>query len=231
MQNERRIAPRTELRAPLPLRIAGFEGRLRELSTSGARIEHRERLVVGARVNIDFKWDGSSVQIAGSVIRSEIVRRDGAALVYHSGVQFEGVDAATENTLEEIIFNADRPEMDPVKRRAGTATIEPVAIEPAAIATPPPVRTVAQAAPAAAAASSPFMAFDDDDEEKPFVVLRLVGGRWSKEYADTPEQPEEGLTIPRDQLFEIDALQRTYETADPMTREMMRRAMAAQLGG
>jgi hypothetical protein len=225
MQNERRIAPRTELRAPLPLRIAGFEGRLRELSTSGARVEHRERLVVGARVNIDLKWDAASIQLAGTVIRSEIVRRDGAALVYHSGVQFEGVDETIQNTLEEIIFNAERPETAPIQRRPGK-----VAVEAPVVTAPPPARSVAQPAPAASNASSPFMAFDDDDEEKPFVILRFAGGRWSKEYADTPQQPEEGLTIPRDQLNEIDALQRTYETADPMTREMMRRAMAAQLG-
>jgi hypothetical protein len=224
MQNERRIAPRTELRAPLPLRIAGFEGRLRELSTSGARVEHRERLVVGAKVNIDLKWDGASVQMAGTVIRSEIVRRDGPALVYHSGVQFEAIDTAIEHTLEEIIMNAERQETAPIQRRSA----RPAAIEVEAVM-PAPARSAAQSAPAQSS-GSPFMAFDDDDEEKPFVVLRLAGGRWSKEYADTPQQPEEGLTIPRDQLSEIDALQRTYETADPMTREMMRRAMAAQLG-
>lgn len=225
MTTERRIAPRTELRVPLALRISTFEGRLREVSTSGARIEHRERLVVGAPVAVELRWDDVIVYMSGIVIRSEIVRRDGAALVYHTGVQFDAPDLATEAVLSEIIFNAERVEGAPIVRvppavmaREGDAPEAKVVAAPSSVA------------PGRPASGSPFMAFDDDDEEQPYVILRLTRGRWSKEYSSSPEQPEEGLTVERDQLSEIDALQRTYETADPMTREMMRRAMGAQLG-
>jgi hypothetical protein len=62
-------------------------------------------------------------------------------------------------------------------------------------------------------------------------MLRYRDSRWSKHYTATPQQPDDGLTISRDQAQEIDMLQRTYETADPETRRMMRIAMAAQLGG
>ncbi len=224
MLNDRRIAPRTELRAPLGLRISTFDGRLREVSTSGARIEHRERLVVGARVVVELVWDGEVVKLSGVVVRSEIVRRDGADLVHHSGVQFNDLDPSGVAVLEAIIFNAERVEGGPILKQAAPASEMPVSV-------PAPV---AKAFPSKAAArpgsGSPFMSLDDDDEEQPYVILRLTAGRWSKEYSSSPAQPDEGLTVVRDQISEIDALQRTYETADPMTREMMRRAMGAQLG-
>ncbi|HJW93388.1 MAG TPA: PilZ domain-containing protein [Thermoanaerobaculia bacterium] len=94
---------------------------------------------------------------------------------------------------------------------------------------PEPAKPAA-AQPAPASGSSLFFQADDE-ETMPYIMLRFRENRWSKHYTATPQQPDEGLTISRDQANEIDMLQRTYETADPETRQMMRIAMAAQLGG
>src|SRR6185369_1408213 len=98
---------------------------------------------------------------------------------------------------------------------------------PAAPPAPEPAAPVATPAPAGGSMFLPV----DDEETMPYIMLRFRENRWSKHYTATPQQPEDGLTVSRDQAKEIAALQRTYETADPETRRMMRIAMAAQLGG
>jgi hypothetical protein len=142
------------------------------------------------------------VRFKGRVARSEISGRKGGALVYQSGIHFSELESEASGVIASIL-------------RGG----EPAKPSPA----PPP-------APASGGGSSMFLPVDDE-ETMPYIMLRFRERRWSKHYTATPQQPDDGLTISRDQAKEIDMLQRTYETADPETRRMMRIAMAAQLGG
>jgi hypothetical protein len=134
--------------------------------------------------------------------------------VYQSGIHFAELDAEASGVIAAILMPA-----------AAAAQPQPAAA--AATATPPPPAP----APASSASGGSMFLAVDDEETMPYIMLRYRDNRWSKHYTATPQQPDEGLTISRDQAQEIDMLQRTYETADPETRRMMRIAMAAQLGG
>lgn len=198
MDRERRQAARSKLPEPLDVRIGAMGGRIIDLSTAGARIEHDEKLTVGAIVELEVQ----GTKLRGRVARSEISGRKGGALVYQSGIHFPELDGAASRAIAALLGGNEKP---------------------AAAPAPP-------AAPAAPSGGSMFLPVDDE-ETMPYIMLRFRDRRWSKHYTATPQQPEDGLTISRDQAKEIDMLQRTYETADPETRRMMRIAMAAQLGG
>jgi PilZ domain len=204
MDRERRKAERSTLPDPLPVRIGSTTGRIVDLSMIGARVEHEEKLTVGALVDLELQ----GVRFKGRVARSEISGRKGGALVYQSGVHFQELDLATSGAIASIL-------------RGGNET------QPAP---EPPVVAPSPALPAKSGGGSMFLPVDDE-ETMPYIMLRFRDRRWSKHYTATPQQPDDGLTISRDQAKEIDMLQRTYETADPETRRMMRIAMAAQLGG
>lgn len=208
MDRERRQAERSKLPDPLPVRIGLTTGRVIDLSMIGARVEHEEKLTVGSTVDLELR----GVRFKGRVARSEISGRKGGTLVYQSGIHFPELDAEASGVIAAIL-------MPPVEQAQS---------QPAAAAAPPPPPP---AAPASSAGGGSMFFQVDDEETMPYIMLRYRDNRWSKHYTATPQQPDEGLTISRDQAQEIDMLQRTYETADPETRRMMRIAMAAQLGG
>ena len=197
MDRERRHAARSKLAEPIAVRIGALSGRIIDLSMAGARVEHEEKLTVGALVELDLQ----GTKVKGRVARSEISGRKGGALVYQSGIHFPELDAAASRAIAALLGGDEKPAPAPA----------------------PP-------APASASGGSMFLPVDDE-ETMPYIMLRFRERRWSKHYTATPQQPEDGLTISRDQAKEIDMLQRTYETADPDTRRMMRIAMAAQPGG
>lgn len=200
MDRDRRKAERSTLPDPLPVRIGLTTGRVLDLSIIGARVEHEEKLTVGALVDLELR----GVRFKGRVARSEISGRKGGVLVYQSGVHFPELDPAASGLISSILRGGKEAQPEP-----------PAAVAPS---------------PAPGGGGSMFLPVDDE-ETMPYIMLRFRDSRWSKHYTATPQQPEDGLTISRDQAKEIDMLQRTYETADPETRRMMRIAMAAQLGG
>ncbi len=207
MDRERRKAERSTLPDPLPVRIGQTTGRVVDLSPIGARVEHEDKLTVGALVDLELQ----GVRFKGRVARSEISGRKGGTLVYQSGIHFPELDPEVSGVIASIL-------------RGGHEA------QPAAPAPEPPVVAPSPAPPAKTGGGSMFLPVDDE-ETMPYIMLRFRDRRWSKHYTATPQQPDDGLTISRDQAAEIDMLQRTYETADPETRRMMRIAMAAQLGG
>jgi hypothetical protein len=202
MDRERRQAERSKLPEPLLARIGLTTGRVIDLSMIGARVEHEEKLTVGAMVDLELQ----GVRFKGRVARSEISGRKGGTLVYQSGIHFPELDPQASGVIAAILRGPE------IAKTTGAPAAEP--------APAPPVSR----------GGSVFLAVDDEDT-MPYIMLRYRDNRWSKHYTATPQQPDEGLTISRDQAQEIDMLQRTYETADPETRRMMRIAMAAQLGG
>ena len=68
----------------------------------------------------------------------------------------------------------------------------------------------------------------DSDDDLPYARYRLDGNRWNKDYVATPDQPEDGFTLLRDDN-DFAGLQRTYTVADPETRKMIRIALEAKL--
>ena len=213
MTEDRRGAPRHPVPDDVIAEVSGVPARLVELSQLGAKVEHHDRFTL-TTPQLTMTWRGSAAIVAVRVARSEIVGRQGARLVYHTGLYFEGLNSITRGFISSILN---------------------VAASPLELPPSPPVR---QQAPPAEARQTPavedtwtrrvHLLKQELDEDFPYAQFRLTPSGWQKEYVTTAEQPEDGFTIPRDR-YDFHELQKTYEAADPETRRMMQIALESQL--
>ena len=209
MIHDRRRAPRTALPDALQATVNDVPVRLLELSRIGARIEHDQRFPLQFP-QLRLQWEGAAVTLPIRVRRSEIVARGEAGLIYQSGIELEP-NAEAEEMIGAILRWAE---------------------EPAAAAPPTPVPPAPVSRPAASLDDTwtrqvHFLRSDVDDD-LPFAQFRLQDGAWTKDYVTSPDQPDDGFTISRDET-DFAELQRTYELADPETRRMIRIALQSKL--
>lgn len=207
MTEERRKATRFPLPDALKATVDDVPVRLLELSTMNARIEHELRFALQSP-RLGLEWQGTKINLPLRIMRSEIVARSGSALIYQTGVQFTAPDAEAEKVIASILAWAANPPGD----------------RPAPAPLPPPGRPPMDDT---WTRQVQFLRLDLEDE-LPYAQFRFREGSWVKEYVSSPEQPEDGFTIRRDQT-DFGELQRTFECADPETRRMMRIALESQM--
>lgn len=208
MIDERRRAPRTALPDALEATVNDVPVRLLELSPIGARIEHDQRFPLQSP-QLRLQWQGATVTLPIRVRRSEIVAQGEAGLIYQSGIELDE-SADRDGLIAAILLWADGP-----------APATPAAATPAPV--PRPSATLEDTW----TRQVHFLRSDVDDE-LPYARFRLRDGTWTKDYVTTPDQPDDGFTISRDET-DFGELQRTYELADPDTRHMIRIALQSKL--
>lgn len=209
MIHDRRRAPRTALPDALQATVNDVPVRLLELSRIGARIEHDQRFPLQSP-HLRLEWEGAAVTLPIRVRRSEIVARGESGLIYQSGIELDE-SADREGLIAAILRWAE----------------EPASASPPAPVPPAPVPRPSAALEDTWTREVHFLRSDVDDE-LPFAQFRLQDGTWTKDYVTTPDQPDDGFTISRDET-DFAELQRTYEIADPETRRMIRIALQSKL--
>lgn len=224
MQVERRSSTRIALPAPLDAVLGVTPARVVEISESGARVEHEERVIVFAESVLKFTWRDHKFGIRVKIARSELAGRRNTTLIYQSGVQFDVMSDADRDAIARLVGFALTGE-DVHERIAEGETawtrLEPQQA-PAGAASVTPAASVA-AVPAKSSGNS-FLR-DDDDEDPSFIRCELRDGEWVRQFVNSPEHPAEGFTVPIDQRADVDGLMKTYEVADPDTRVMIRAAI------
>jgi hypothetical protein len=212
---ERRGAVRVPLPEEIEATLSGVAVHLVDLSVIGARIEHDGRFSLTAP-QLCISWKGTTVTIPVRVARSEIIGRRDGHLVYSSGIQFSTTDPTIDGVVASILRRAEGGD-----EPAAAAPKLPLAAAPSTMPTPESfddswIRKVN------------FLNNDLDEDNLRYAEFRLTSHGWEKQYISSPEQPENGFTIRRDDL-EFAELQRTFEYADPETRRMMQIALTSKL--
>jgi len=183
--------------------------RVLELSAVGARLEHEQRFPL-SEPRLRLRWHDLIVDVAMRIVRSQIIGQREAKLVYETGVTFENAGADAERVIAGITGEGAADET-----AEASVSAKPKEAQPRPVLDDTWTRAVH------------FLKSDVEDD-LPYAQFRLRDSRWTKEYVSTPEQPEDGFTIPSDQT-DFAELQRTFECADPETRRMMRIALQSQL--
>lgn len=230
-QVERRSATRIALPEPIDAVLGLVAARLVEISESGARVEHDERVVVFSESVLKFTWRSHRLGVRVKIARSEIAGRRNNTLVYQSGLQFDTVSELDRDAIASLVSFALTGEDAPARIADGLNAwtrlqAEPAA-EPAAVPSlhAAPAAFAAAATPAAASAkSNPFMR-DEDEDDPQYIRCELRDGEWVRQYVNTPEHPEVGFTVGIEQRGDVDGLMKTFEMADPDTRVMIRAAI------
>ena len=196
--------------------MSGVAVRLLELSTIGGRVEHEERFPLTSP-QLRITWEKTTITLPVKVARSEIAGRREERLVYQSGIQFTSSDPLADGVIASILRWAEGA--------AATAPTQTVAPAP-----PPAVANVKKETRSFDDSWIRQVSFlrRDDEDDLPYAQFRYTENGWVKDYVASPEQPEDGFTIARDDT-DFAELQRTFEYADPDTRRMMRIALEAKL--
>lgn len=199
---ERRAAERFSLPEPVPAGLGTTGVHIIDISPNGARVQHEERIVVGAKLDFRIDWEGHAARIRVRVARSELgARSPEGKLLYITGLVFEQSTPESDGVVTSLLRWAN-----PSKYQT---------------AAPPPPDSFGDS-------SNPFLRAGDL-EVPDFIRCDLVENRWKTSYVSSPDQPADGFTITRDRGSEVRDLQRVYEIADPETRRMMRNAFAVQI--
>lgn len=101
-RNDRRGAERYAPPKPVPGTFGGFEAKILELSLTGCRIEHGDRLPPKAKLPLRFLWRGTKVRVEGTVIRSELTFAAGKP-VYVSGLEFCDSPEASPQVIRDVV--------------------------------------------------------------------------------------------------------------------------------
>jgi hypothetical protein len=213
MTGDRRGAPRHSVPEDVSAQVAGVAARLLELSLVGAKVEHHDRFAL-ASPQLVMTWRGDSASVEVRAARSEIVGRQDARLVYHTGLYFVDLNSITRGFISSIL-NAETLGLDVTGTRPIPQQPERSGERKSSPADDTWTRRV-------------HLLKEELDDDFPYAQFRLTDTGWHKEYVPSAAQPEDGFTIPRDR-YDFDQLQRTFEAADIETRRMMQIALESQL--
>lgn len=132
-----------------------------------------------------------------ATVRHSVLLPAKTGVVYQTGVEFTNVGQTEHDLLMDLLVHEAQEQV--IEWESNLQGVEPP--------TPPARRAARQSAVAVR-----------------FLALRRKGGRWEHKITSDPNQPADGITIlestPEE---EVAVLKRTFEGADEVTREFMRR--------
>lgn len=214
--NTERRAERLRFETPIAALFGSYPVVLRDLSTSGAGIIHREQFGRETSRPLSFDWDGTRIELLASVVRSTFERQQhgGVALTaYHSGLAFSPAESSAANgALSARLTEA----LARQKANAFAIPIESARHLPLLSFDAEESRV-----------TSPALNLNDffvtESNTHAFLQCRLVGGCWVHERVDTAVQPEDGFTISAAEGVEdLETLCRTYQLSDLQGRNLIR---------
>ena len=170
-EEQHRAAQRIDLAEPVPAKFGDIEAKVVDISLVGCRIEHAERLSMGAAMTLRFQWKGEAIDLRAKVARTEM-RSIGGKMMYSTGLQYAtSVDESPEpirKLMASLVkksvaakpeapipifferapfFRDEEPDDEPKPR--------PVAAPPKSAPAPPPPKIAAAAPPKPAVAPPP----------------------------------------------------------------------------
>jgi len=213
MTTDRRGAPRHAVPEDVVAEIGGVPAKLLELSLIGAKVEHHDRFSL-VSTQLAMTWRGNAASVAVRAARSEIVGRQGARLVYQTGLYFVDLSSIARGFIASILDDE-------------TLSAEVIPAKPDT-PEPPGAAESERRSPDDTWTRRVQLLKQELDEDFPYAQFRLGSMGWQKEYVESPAQPADGFTIPR-QRHDFHELQRAFEAADEETRRMMQIALESQL--
>jgi len=191
--SDRRRYGRVHLSPPFRGEIDGIPAAVSEISLTGTRLMHEQRLPQTTAHQIRFPWNQYTIRLRGEIIRTTIKRlakKAGETTLYESGIRITEAVGESEALLREMIA-------DYVVRCINEQVAN------------------AQGIPPLAAYS-----YQSGKGDR-FRRCELVHGTWRKVETVDPEQPSNGFTISADvDPREVDILCKTWELCNAEGRRL-----------
>lgn len=206
--DNRRRAERVRLTMPRPARLGTFNVVLSDVSIAGAGIQHHVQVPSNLVLPLTFRWEKQSLELYARLVRSRLeffTRGETSLRIYHSGLIFVAKEHA-EGDIRELIANR-------VSRALNRQIANAYAL--------PYAERQASDSSGGINLNQLFPLFTPSG--RGYIRCTLERGRWKKEMAETPEQPESGFTVSAsERAEEIELLCRTYSAAGYEERRLIR---------
>lgn len=104
--SDRRRYGRIKLDHPLAAQFGETRAKVIELSIIGFRIAHEGRLSVGERRPLRLEWQGSTIELSCSLVRSalwRLAKQMGEQSIYHSGLRIIETSRESFDKLRELV--------------------------------------------------------------------------------------------------------------------------------
>jgi hypothetical protein len=218
---ERRKKKRTALTRGVLARYGTLDVIMIDVSEGGARIEHFTQLNVGRKTRFRFEWQDDKIETEAEVRSCKVHRfanEEEGTTVFQSGLLFTNfVGDSAEKIREMVSMLVARSLAEQVANARG--------IGPVMERNMPVFR-------AGLVTSSGYESTSDDKEsripktqivvDRGYVRCALTGNRWTKKWSRTPEQPENGFTVPATEPTDhVEQLCEMYEKADAEGRKLI----------
>ncbi len=218
---DRRKKKRIELSRGVIARYGTLGVVLRDITDSGARIEHYTRLELARKARFRVDWRDKEVAVEAQVMSCRVHRfAPGEETIYQSGLMFTQYfdDALVE--LKDMTSTI-------VARSLAEQVANARGIGPVIEKNMPVFRggsVVAEGLdPKSDKANKRFLPESALVADRGYIRCTLVGRKWDKKWSRQPDQPEEGFTVSATEPSEnVEQLCDTYEKASPEDRKLIR---------
>ncbi|MDQ6802515.1 MAG: PilZ domain-containing protein [Acidobacteriota bacterium] len=218
---ERRKKKRTALSRGVLARYGALDVIMIDISEAGARIEHFTQLNLGRKARFRFEWQEDKLEVEAEVRSCKVHRfanEEEGTTVFQSGLLFTNyVEDAAVKIHEMVAMLVARSLAEQVANARG--------IGPVIERNMPVFR-------AGLVTSSGYESSSDEKARIPktqvvvdrgYVRCALTGRRWTKKWSRSPDQPEDGFTVPATEPTDhVEQLCEMYEKADDDGRKLIK---------
>lgn len=203
--DDRREFQRLKLSRPIlaTIRESSSNALVLDVGLAGAFLEHYGTAGPGERFTLTFRWQGADVELPCEVARSSVIRDpggDGKSVVSHTGVRFVEPGQEAIARLQDLIaafvgriLTAQKANASGELGESAGATI---------LARLGEARRI---------------------RSRGYVSYHLKDDTWWRAPTESPKQPADGFTVgSHEDEDDLEALCRTYETADEEGRHLIR---------
>lgn len=195
LQEDRRKYGRIDLDRALNASFGAAPVKVIEVSVTGFLIAHEGRLTVGDVEMLRLEWDGKTISLSCSIVRStlwRLAKQMGEQSVYHSGLR---------------IVESSRESFDHLRELIGERIIRALEEQKANARGIPPL------------AAYMYQPAKGDLYRR----CELVGGTWRKTETIRPQQPLNGFTVSAEvDPWHVDLLCETWESTTEEGRRLTR---------
>jgi hypothetical protein len=203
LRDDRREFQRLKLSKPILAKMGAANALILDIGIAGAFLEHFGTAESGEHFPLTFRWQGEDVTFQCEAVRSVVVRLpggDGKSVASHTGVRFVEATGEGRARLQDLITTfvgnilvAQKANAAGEKTESAGATI------------------LARLGEARRMRS------------RGYISYHLDGQTWTRVPGTTTIQPPNGFTVGDfEDPEELEALCRTYETADTEGRNLIR---------
>lgn len=217
---ERRKKKRTALARGVLARYGTLDVIMIDISDAGARIEHFTQLNVGRKSRFRFEWQEETIETEAEVRSCKVHRfanEEEGTTVFQSGLFFTnyvGDSAARIHEMTAMLVARSLAEQVANARGIGPIMERNMPVFRGGLVTASGVESGDKKA------RIPKTQIVVD---RGYVRCTITHRSWSKKWSRSPEQPEEGFTVPATEPADhVEQLCEMYEKADDAGRKLIR---------